>query len=152
MSREELKLYLTELYPEAKVEDSYDFPVLFVEKTELVNCCRQLKENEKTAFDFLFCETAIDKQDSFEVVYHLSSTIFHHRMVVKVKLERTDIPEIPSVYELWQSAELFENEIFDLFGIRFINHPNLRRIFLGDEWKGFPLRKDYQDNVNVVPL
>jgi NADH:ubiquinone oxidoreductase subunit C len=62
------------------------------------------------------------------------------------------MPEIPSVYGLWQSAELFENEIFDLFGIRFQNHPNLRRIFLGDEWKGFPLRKDYQDNVNVVPL
>jgi len=60
--------------------------------------------------------------------------------------------EIDSVISLWKAAELYECEIYDLFGIRFKGHPTLRRIFLGDDWTGFPLRKDYKDEVNVVKL
>jgi NADH-quinone oxidoreductase subunit C len=152
MDRAELKSYLESNFPLCKHEDSFDFPVLIVEKSELLSIAQQLNTNGDTQFDFLFCETAVDKKTHFEVVYHLTSSVFHHNLVVKVILEDRVNPEVESVYPLWMAADLYENEIFDLFGIRFINHPNLRRIMLGDEWPGFPLRKDYKDDVNIVTL
>jgi NADH:ubiquinone oxidoreductase subunit C len=72
--------------------------------------------------------------------------------VLKVILTDRENPEIDSVLDLWKAAELFECEIYDLFGIRFRNHPTLRRIFLSEEWKGYPLRKDYIDENNMVLL
>jgi NADH:ubiquinone oxidoreductase subunit C len=69
-----------------------------------------------------------------------------------VNLEDRNNPEIDSVVSLWKAAELYECEIYDLFGIRFSGHPTLRRIFLGDDWQGYPLRKDYKDEVNVVKI
>lgn len=152
MDRAELKSYLESNFSQCKHEDSFDFPVLIVEKSELLSIAQQLNTNKDTQFDFLFCETAVDKNTHFEVVYHLTSSAFHHNLVVKVILEDRVNPEVESVYPLWMAADLYENEIFDLFGIRFINHPNLRRIMLGDEWPGFPLRKDYKDDVNIVTL
>ena len=152
MNKQELKTYLEQTFPAAKVEETFDFPLMFVDKSELLDVAQKLKDSKETLFDFLFCETAIDRNPNFEVVFHLSSTTYHHDMVLKVVLEDRNNPELPSVYSLWKAAELYENEIFDLFGIRFTGHPNLRRIMLGDEWPGFPLRKDYKDDVNVVTL
>lgn len=151
MTKEELKSYLQQVFPSAKVEETFDFPLMFVEKDDLLKTLQQLKDSAETKFDSLFCQTAIDRNPNFEVVYHLNSTTFHHDMVLKVVLEDRNAPEIPSVYGLWEAAELFEDEIFDMFGIRFSNHPNLRRIMLGDEWNGFPLRKDYTDD-NLITL
>ncbi len=152
MIKEALKTYLEKNFQAAKIEESFDFLILIVDKNELLEVARKLKNDAELRFDFLFCETAVDKVSNFEVIYHLNSSIFQHELELKVLLEKQEIPEISSVYELWKSADLFECEIFDLFGIKFINHPNLRRIFLGDEWIGYPLRKDYKDNINVVPL
>jgi len=152
MNRDELKLYLEQNFSQCTLEDSFDFPVLIVDKSELFSIAQKLNTNVDTQFDFLFCETAVDKNTHFEVVYHLTSSVFHHNLVVKVILEDRVNPEVESVYPLWMAADLYENEIFDLFGIRFKNHPNLRRIMLGDEWPGFPLRKDYKDDVNIVTL
>ncbi|NWJ50992.1 MAG: NADH-quinone oxidoreductase subunit C [Bacteroidetes bacterium] len=152
MDKAELKSYIESKFPQCKQEDSFDFPVLIAEKSELFQIAQQLNTSPDTQFDFLFCETAVDKKTHFEVVYHLTSSVFHHNLVVKVILEDRVNPEVDSVYPLWMAADLYENEIFDLFGIRFKNHPNLRRIMLGDEWPGFPLRKDYKDDVNIVTL
>ena len=152
MNRDVLLSYLGKKIPGSKLEASFDFPVLIVDKIELLEVMRQLKGNNETNFDFLVCETAVDKLTHFEVIYHLTSSAFHHDLEVKVILEKQEIPELSSVVEIWKSAELFECEIYDLLGIRFLDHPNLRRIFLGDEWVGFPLRKDYNDNINVVTL
>jgi len=152
MNRDELKLYLEQNFSQCKLEESFDFPVLIVDKSELFSIAQKLNTNADTQFDFLFCETAVDKLTHFEVVYHLTSSVYHHNLVVKVILEDRVNPEVESVYPLWMAADLYENEIFDLFGIRFKNHPNLRRIMLGDEWPGFPLRKDYKDDVNIVTL
>ena len=149
MSKEELKAYLEITFPTCKFNDTIDFPVLIVEKEFLFATALQLKEDKATQFDFLFCQTAVDYLTRFEVVYHLTSTIFRHDLVVKVILEDRENPEVESVYPLWNAAELYENEIFDLFGIRFSDHPNLRRIMLGAEWPGYPLRKDYTD-VNIL--
>ncbi len=152
MTKEELKTYLEQTFPASKVEETFDFPLMFIDKSELIEVAKRLQNSGETLFDFLFCETAIDRKNNFEVVYHLTSTIYHHNMVLKVVLEDRENPELESVYPLWKAADLFENEIYDMFGIRFKNHPNLRRIMLGDEWQGFPLRKDYKDDVNVVTL
>ena len=152
MNKQELKTYLEQTFPTAKVEETVDFPLMFVDKSELLDVAQKLRDSKETLFDFLFCQTAIDRNPSFEVVFHLSSTTYRHDMVLKVVLEDRENPELPSVYSLWKAADLYENEIFDLFGIRFNGHPFLRRIMLGDEWPGFPLRKDYKDDVNVVTL
>ena len=152
MTKEELKKYLEQTFPSNKVEETFDFPLMFVDKAELLTVAQKLKDSSETLFDFLFCETAVDRNPNFEVVYHLNSTTHHHDMVLKVELTDRENTEVPSVYPLWKAADLYENEIYDMFGIRFSNHPNLRRIMLGDEWPGFPLRKDYKDDNNIVTL
>jgi NADH:ubiquinone oxidoreductase subunit C len=152
MNRQDLKIYLEQNYPYCKVDDTFDFPLLWVDSEKLISTVHKLKNTVETNFDFLFCETAIDRVTHFELVYHLTSTKFHHDIVLKVKLENMDNASIESVYPLWETAELFENEIYDMFGIRFIHHPDLRRIMLGDEWPGFPLRKDYIDDINIKTL
>ncbi len=152
MTKEELKTYLEQTFPQNKVEETFDFPLLYADKSELFIIAKKLKESPETLFDFLFCETAVDRTPNLEMVYHLNSTTHRHDMVLKVVLEDRENPEIHSVNELWKAAELYENEIYDMFGIRFTGHPNLRRIMLGDEWPGFPLRKDYKDDINIVTL
>ena len=151
MSKEELKAYLEITFPTCKIEDTIDFPVLVVEKDQLYATALQLKEDPATQFDFLFCQTAVDYTSRFEVVYHITSTTYRHDLVLKVLFDDRDHAEVTSVYTLWKAAELYENEIFDLFGIRFLNHPNLRRIMLGNDWPGHPLRKDYTDENILIP-
>jgi len=146
MIKEELKHYLETNFPTAKVEETFDFPLLFLTKEELIPVLTKLKDAPETRFNFLFCETAIDRNPAFEMVYHLTSTYYRHDMMVKVILEDREKPEIESVYSLWEAADLYEDEIYDMFGIRFTNHPNLRRIMLTEDWVGYPLRKDYQDD------
>jgi NADH:ubiquinone oxidoreductase subunit C len=85
------------------------------------------------------------------MVYHLTSTIHRDSVVVKVKLDRGN-PEIETVSDIWRTAEFHEREVYDLFGVKFLHHPDLRRLFLTDEWKGWPLRKDYDDPVNMIKL
>jgi NADH-quinone oxidoreductase subunit C len=151
MNREELKAHLANTFSSFKVEENVDFPVIIVDKNDIADVAKQLKESPATRFDFLFCETAVDRLTHLEVIYHLTSTELRQDIVLKVNLER-EKPEIESVVSLWKAAELYECEIYDLFGIRFLNHPSLRRLFLGDEWIGYPLRKDYKDDVNILPL
>lgn len=145
MSREELKSYLTETFPSFKVEDTFDFPLLWVPKEEIVGVLTKLKKDDATQLNFLMCQTAVDRKTYFEVVYHLHSYPLKHDMVVKVQLDDRDNAEVYSIVSLWAGAEFYENEMYDLFGIRFNGHPHLRRFMLGDEWPGFPLRKDYTD-------
>lgn len=152
MVKEQLIEYVKAKFPSATVEDSPTFPVLTTGKENLFSIAESLKNDAETRFDFLFCETAIDKLTHFEVVYNLYSIENKHHLIIKVKLDDRENPEVDSVFPLWKAAELYECEIFDLFGIRFKNHPTLRRIFLGEEWKGYPLRKDYKDDVNVLSL
>ena len=109
-------------------------------------------KNSDTSFDYLFCQTGIDFPSHMEVLYHLRSTSLDHEVVIKARIENRENPIIDSVYDLYKTAEYHEREIFDLFGIQFKNHPDLRRIFLDDEWEGYPLRKDYIDEVNIVEL
>jgi NADH:ubiquinone oxidoreductase subunit C len=83
------------------------------------------------------------------VVYHLDSTQYRHLIVLKVVLTDREAPMVDSVTSVWPTAEFHEREVFDLFGIRFNNHPNLKRLFLEDDY-GYPLRKDFRDEINII--
>jgi len=110
----------------------------------------QLKSTEQTNFDYLFCLSGVDWGEELGVVYHLESTIHRHIVVVKVKTEERDNPILDSVCAIWATAEFHEREVFDFFGIKFNDHPNLKRLFLTEDWVGFPLRKDYVDEINMI--
>lgn len=126
-------------------------PYLTVAPQEIENVCRFLYEHEQTYFDFLSCLTAIDngvEAKTMEVIYHIYSIPYNTKLVLKVILDRPSeeqiLPELPSVSSIWRTAEWHEREAFDLLGIRFLNHPDLRRILLPQDWEGHPLRKDYK--------
>ena len=108
-----------------------------------------LREKEELLFDFLFCITGVDYGTDLGVVYHLRSTVHGHTIVLKVRTQDRVNPNFDTVSDIWKTADLHEREVYDLLGIRFNNHPDLRRLFLDSSW-GFPLRKDYVDDVNIV--
>ena len=110
----------------------------------------QLKQNSETSFDYMFCLSGVDWGKELGVVYHLESTKHRHIVVVKVKTEDREKPTFDTVSNIWETAEFHEREVFDFFGIEFNNHPNLKRLFLTEDWDGFPLRKDYEDEINMV--
>ena len=112
----------------------------------------ELKNNSDTSFDYMFCQTGIDFPEHIEVSYHLRNTQNNSEIVIKAKIEDRENPSIDSVFDLYKTADFHEREIFDLFGVKFNNHPDLRRILLDDDWEGYPLRKDYVDEVNIVEL
>ena len=117
----------------------------------IVQVCEELRDNNNTWFDFLSCLSGVDhglENNKFEIVYHLAS-IPHKQQIVLKTIKDHDrnsgtLPSFYSVSEIWRTAEWHEREAFDLFGINFEGHPDLRRILLPDDWEGFPLRKDYQ--------
>jgi NADH-quinone oxidoreductase subunit C len=116
---------------------------LIIEKNDLVNVCKALKENEKLKFDFLMCLSGVDYKEYFEVVYHLYSMEYGYKITLKVKINHQN-PEVDSVSFIWKTANWHEREAYDLLGIKFNNHPDLRRILLPSDWSdGYPLRKDY---------
>ena len=112
----------------------------------------ELKNNSETSFDYMFCQTGIDFSEHIEVLYHLRNTQNNSEIIVKAIIEDRENPAIDSVFDLYKTADFHEREIFDLFGVKFNTHPDLRRILLDDDWEGYPLRKDYVDEVNIVEL
>jgi NADH-quinone oxidoreductase subunit C len=113
----------------------------------LVDVCQFLYEDESTYFDQLSCLTGIDmgaEAGTMQVVYSIYSIPYNQHLSVIVQLDRLD-PQVPTVSHIWRAADWHEREAFDLLGVQFVNHPDLRRILLPTDWKGYPLRKDYQD-------
>lgn len=113
---------------------------------DLTTICKKLFEDPSTYFDMLSCLTGIDngvEAGTMEVVYNLYSIPFNHQLAIKVILPR-DRPEVHTVSHIWKTADWHEREAYDLLGIKFINHADLRRILLPADWEGHPLRKDYK--------
>ena len=131
-------------------EEASQFLNVTVDKADLFDLCKKLKEEKDLAFDYLFCLTGIDYSPALGVIYHLESTKHRHQLVVKVQTEDRDNPVLDSLVEIWKTAEFHEMEVFDFFGIKFNNHPNLKRLFLPIDWTGFPMRKDYVDEDNMI--
>jgi NADH-quinone oxidoreductase subunit C/D len=140
---------LSELLPsaaEAVIEEGADqHSVVTVDRSHLLEVLRRLKEQPELGCDLLadVCGVDYPKRDKrLEVVYHLASLEHGHRIRVKVPLHEDD-PTLPSAYGLWKAADWFEREAYDMFGIRFEGHPNLKRILTHEAFQGHPLRKDY---------
>jgi NADH-quinone oxidoreductase subunit C len=152
MDNAQLKELVSIIIPGAAFEESKQFITVTVPSDRLHELLKALKERSDTSFDYLFCISGIDLQDKLMVVYHLESTVHKHQIVLKAAAENREKPELDSIFDLYKGAELHENEIFDLFGIVFKGHPNLRRMFMPDDWDGHPLRKDYVDEINIVDL
>ncbi len=118
---------------------------LRVRSEDLLSLCRFLHDDPETAFDFLIDLCGVDdlpREPRFQVVYHLASTKTRLRLRLKAALPGAR-PQIASVFSVWKTAAWMEREAFDMFGITFAGHPDLRRILLTPEWQGYPLRKDY---------
>lgn len=150
MSNAELKEFTLKIVPEAEVVEGTQFLQILIPAESLRQLALELKNNSNTAFDFLFCLTGVDYAEHMEVVYHLKSTTLLHQVVIKAKTNGRENPVVDTVCDLWRTAEFHEREIFDLFGIQFNNHPDLRRLLLTDDWVGYPLRKDYDDPINMI--
>jgi len=151
MTNEAIQNLISSWIPELEfTEEKSQFLNITVPPEQLHSLMTQLKSNPDTNFDYLFCLSGVDWGKELGVVYHLESTTHRHQLVVKVKTEDRENPTFDTVGDIWYTAEFHEREVFDFFGIQFNNHPNLKRLFLTEEWDGFPLRKDYVDEINMV--
>ena len=131
-------------------EEDSQFLNITVQPEQLHSLMVQLKTNPHTNFDYLFCLSGVDWGKELGVVYHLESTTHRHCIVVKIKTEDRENPTFDTVCDIWKTAEFHEREAFDFFGIIFKNHPNLKRLFLTEDWEGYPLRKDYVNEKNML--
>ncbi|MEO9967621.1 MAG: NADH-quinone oxidoreductase subunit C [Reichenbachiella sp.] len=118
---------------------------IVVAANQIAPVCQVLKDHPETLFDLLSCLTAIDngpEANTMEVIYNLYSIPLEHALTLKVFIPRDQV-EIETVSHLWKTADWHEREAYDLFGIKFMNHPDLRRILMPADWEGHPMRKDY---------
>ncbi|MGB4771358.1 MAG: NADH-quinone oxidoreductase subunit C [Chitinophagaceae bacterium] len=151
MEREELQQYLGGL-GSLIFEEGGEWINLFVEPADFRALMERLRRDEQLGFDYLFCLTCVDFKTHLTMVYHLSSTRYRYNIVVKSKLDREQ-PEIETVCDIWRTAEFHEREVYELFGVNFLNHPDLRLLILPEGWEGKnPMRKDFEDEVNMIKL
>jgi NADH:ubiquinone oxidoreductase subunit C len=152
MTKEELKIKLTELIPSATFDESGEWLNIIITPGDLLTSVEIFRNKLELNFDYLFCQTCVDWKTHLTMVYHLESTRYRHQVVVKIQLDRNK-PEIETVSHIWRTAEFHEREIYELFGVNFLNHPDLRLLILPDGWEGKnPLRKDFEDPVNMIKL
>ena len=126
---------------------SYEQPQLTISKEHIHEVCLFLRDTDQLYFDYMTCLSGMDngaEKKTMEVIYHIYSIPYNHSLVLKVELEREN-PEVTTLSDVWRTADWHEREAYDMFGIKFTNHPDLRRILLPADWEGFPLRKDYQE-------
>ncbi|MBL7671998.1 MAG: NADH-quinone oxidoreductase subunit C [Bdellovibrionaceae bacterium] len=147
MNSAELLSKILSLSTELSPREKTDRPAVLVPVHGLKDLMLKLRDHSELNFDMLTLATAIDwiKDGKIELVYILTSSTFKHSLQVGTVLDR-EKPVAPSLSSVWAIAEWQEREIFDLFGVRYLNHPDLRRLLLEDDWKGHPLRKDYVDD------
>jgi NADH-quinone oxidoreductase subunit C len=118
---------------------------IYVNRADIRQACEILRASAETKFNFLCDITCVDvfpSEPRFEVIYHLLSHSRKERVRLIAPVAGGD-PSIESLMGVWPAANFFEREVFDLFGVRFVGHPNLRRIMMPEDWEGHPLRKDY---------
>ena len=152
MSKDELKIKLAELIPSATFDESGEWLNINITPPDFMSSIEILRNKGELNFDYLFCQTCIDWKTHLMMVYHLESTAYRHQVVIKVQLDRNK-PEIETVSHIWRTAEFHEREVYEMFGVNFLNHPDLRLLILPDGWEGRnPLRKDFEDPVNMIKL
>ena len=154
MNPADIKSILIEKFGEGVIvgEESTGLqPALLIDPDRIADVCLELRNNPKTYFDFLSCLSGVDygvEANRFGVVYHLASIPYQTQLTLKVSKENNrdleELPSFPTISSVYRAADWHEREAFDMEGIFFEGHPDLRRILLPDDWEGFPLRKDYK--------
>src|SRR5574339_695370 len=134
MSKEELKIKLTELFPGASFDDSSEWLIINIAAFDFPPAAKILRNNTELNLDYLFCLTCVDWKTHLTMVYHLESTKYRHQLVVKVQLDRNK-PEVETVSHIWRTAEFHEREVYEMFGVNFLNHPDQRLLILPDGWE-----------------
>jgi NADH-quinone oxidoreductase subunit C len=135
-----------------KASPGTQFLEVIIKPGQLLDFADKLRNEADMLLNFMFSLTCVDYTDHFMMVYHLRSIEHTHELVLKVKIDDKEKPEVETLCHIWRTAEYLEREVYDLFGVVFKNHPDLRRILLEDDRVGFPLRKDYADPVNIITL
>jgi NADH-quinone oxidoreductase subunit C len=143
MTAEEISQRLTAAGLKAEFKSTTPDPHLEIAREDLMRAAQMLRDDPDLAFDSLMCLSGLDWPDHYEVVINLHSFKHGHRINLKVRCPKDD-PVIPTVSAIWPTAEWHEREAFDLIGVRFEGHPDLRRLLLPEDWEGHPLRKDYK--------
>jgi NADH-quinone oxidoreductase subunit C len=153
MSFEQIKLLLIAKFGESVIvgeETGGLQPALLIDPDRIIDVCRELRDNAKTYFDFLSCLTGVDygvDDGRFGVVYHLASIPYQTQLTLKVSKANNrdldELPSFPSITSVYGAADWHEREAFEMIGIFFEGHPDLRKLLLPDDWEGYPLRKDY---------
>ncbi len=155
---------LRQQFPEAVVEAvQMDFPTLRIDRAHIVDVCRFLRDAPEAQFELLSDVTGRhhpDAEKPFQTIYHLYS--FSRNLRFRLKVDLADGEAVPSVAEVWTGADWMEREVYDMFGIQFENHPDLRRLLLPQDWEGHPLRKEYPllfeynrwtaEHLNMIPF
>src|ERR1700761_6650246 len=125
-------------------------PALLIDPDRIHLVCKELRDNPRTYFDFLSCLSGVDygiEAGRFGVVYHLASIPYQSRLTLKISRENNrdleDLPSFPSIAHVYHTADWHEREAYEMVGIFFEGHPDLRKLLLPDDWEGYPLRKDY---------
>ncbi|MGB2693778.1 MAG: NADH-quinone oxidoreductase subunit C [Dehalococcoidia bacterium] len=131
---------ITAVVPDA-VQETTDAWV-YVRPEKLVDVARFVHDERELDGRYLRSLSGVDRYDYFEIVYNIASLSYNHDMILKVRLDHEE-PEVPSVVSVWLGAHLQEREIYDLLGITFLGHPDLKRLFLWEDFPGHPLRKDF---------
>jgi NADH-quinone oxidoreductase subunit C len=154
MSFDEIKSLLIEKFGEDILigeETTGIQPALLIDPDRIADVCLELRDNPKTYFDFLSCLSGVDygiEANSFGVVYHLASIPYQTQLTLKISRENNrdleNLPSFPTISSVYRAADWHEREAFDMIGIYFEGHPDLRRILVPDDWDGYPLRKDYK--------
>lgn len=143
---------IVKLFPEAAVVEGND-PMVTVPNARWHDLATLLRDNDELRFDYLVTIVGMDWTENLGCIYYLMSTKYNTVVGVKVLAEGTrEQPYVSSVADLWAIATIYEREVFDFFGIIFINNPDMRRLFLNIDWVGYPLRKDYDDNPDINPV
>jgi len=151
----DIKILLTEKFGETVItgeETGGLQPALLINPDDITAVCLELRNNSQTYFDFLSSLSGVhynDEDNRYGVVYHLASIPYKTQLTLKISKphdrESTELPEFKSITSVYRTADWHEREAYDLLGIFFEGHPDLRRILLPDDWEGFPLRKDYKN-------
>ena len=150
MKPEEIHEALTQQFGEAVLGLDTELagdPNIRITPSAIADVCQYLAETDSLAFDSLMCLSGVDlsaNDEEFAVVYHIYAMRHRHSVVLKAMVPKTN-PHLPSVSHIWKTADWHEREAYDLYGILFEGHKDLRRILLPDDWDGYPLRKDYKE-------
>ena len=139
-----------------KVEEFRGEVSVTVDKNKIRDIMLFLRDTDKLLYDMLTDLCGVDYQCNagdaarFEIVYLLRSSKFNDRLRIKARVREEEDCQLSTVSDIWRAADWLEREVYDMFGIKFNNHPDLRRLLMDDDWVGFPLRKDYKDEIKMI--